>query len=110
MKIKTEIMFKLLKIVKKIGILEELKDMFRTASTKDKKELEKIQEEIGMDFIIKIIGGLDNAEIEFYDLIASIKEIDVNEAKNLDFNETIEVLKAVFSSEVFKGFLFSLSK
>lgn len=110
MKIKTEVMFKLLKVVKKIGILEELKTMFKTASTKDKKELEKAQEEIGMDFVVRIISGLDSAEQEFYELIACVKEIDVKEAKDLDFNETIEVLKAIFLSEVFRGFLFSLSK
>lgn len=110
MKIKTEVMFKLLKVIKKIGILEELKTMFKTASTKDKKELDNLQEEIGMDFVIRIIGGLDNAENEFYELIACVKEIDTKQARELELNETIEVLKAIFLSEVFKGFLFSLSK
>ncbi len=110
MKIKTEVMFKLLKVVKKIGILDELKGMFKSATVKDKKELENKQEEIGMDLVIKIIGGLDNSENEFYELIACVKEIDVKQAKELELNESIEVLKAIFKSEVFKGFLFSLGK
>lgn len=110
MRIKTEVMFKLLKVVKKVGILDELKGMFKTATTKDKKELENLQEEMGMDFVIRIIAGLDNAEQEFYDLIACVKEVDVKEAKELELNETMEVLKAIFASEVFKGFLFSLGK
>jgi hypothetical protein len=110
MKLKTELMFKLLKLVKKIGILQDVKSLFKNVSTKNKEELESLQEEVGMDLIIKLISNLDQAENEFYDVIASVKEIDVKQAKELEFEETIEILKAIFASEVFKGFLSSLSK
>lgn len=110
MKFKTELIFKLLKLVKKIGILEDIKKMFKSVTAKSKEELETLQEEMGIEFVVKIISGLDNAENEFYEVIASAKEIDVKQARELELDETIEVLKGLFSSEVFKGFLFSLSK
>jgi hypothetical protein len=115
MKIKTEIMFKLLKLVKKTGILQELKSLLKGITEKNKKdltpeEIASLQEEVGMDILIRLISNLDNAENEFYDLIAGVKEIDVKQAKGLEFDETVEILKAIFASEVFKGFLSSLSK
>lgn len=110
MKIKTEVIFKLLKVIKKIGILQEVKGMFKTVSSKSKEELQEIQEDMGMDLVIKIVSNLDLAENEFYELIASIKEINIKQAKELELDETIEVLKALFISEVFKGFLSSLSR
>lgn len=110
MKIKTEVMFKLLKVVKKTGILNDLKSIFKNVNTKNKEELESIQTEVGMDLFIKLVSNLDNAEDEFYDLIANVKDIDIKQARKLEFDETIETLKAIFASEVFKGFLSSLSK
>lgn len=110
MKFKTELMFKLLKVVKKTGILQDLKALFKNVNAKCKEELESIQEDVGMDIVIRLISNLEQAENEFYDLIASVKEIDTKQARELDFSETVEVLKGIFSSEVFKGFLLSLSK
>lgn len=110
MKLKTELMFKLLKVVKKIGILQELKSFYKNVSTKNQEELEQLQAEVGMDLVIRIISDFDKAEEEFYELIACAKEIDVNQARELDFSETEEVLKAIFSSGVFKGFLSFLSR
>lgn len=115
MKLKTELMFKLLKLVKKIGILQDVKSLIKSYQNKDnkqltKEELEELQTEVGMDLFIKLISNLDQAEDEFYDLIASVKEIDIKQARELEFEETINILKAIFNSEVFKGFLSSLSK
>ncbi|MBU5485961.1 hypothetical protein KQI86_16695 [Clostridium sp. MSJ-11] len=110
MRFKTELMFKLLKVVKKIGILDEVKGMFKTVKGKTEEEISQMQEELGMDIVLKMVMGLTEAEDEFYEVIASIKEIDQKQARELDFEETIEILKELFRSEVFKGFLSLLSK
>ena len=74
MVVQTEIIFKLQKLVKKTGILNDLKSFFKKVIVKDKVELEKIQLDVGADLAISLISNIDGAENEFYDLIATLEE------------------------------------
>lgn len=110
MVIKTKVLFKLLKLVKKIGILDEIKSLFRVVNDAKKEDLEKMQEEAGIDLVIKIVSNLDITETEVYDLLADIEEKTIDEIKEQDLNNTIDILKELFTSSVFRSFLSSISK
>lgn len=110
MVIKTKVLFKLLKLVKKIGVLDEIKSLFRVVSNTKKEDLEKLQEEAGIDLVIKIISNLDTTETEVYDLLADIQEKTADEIKEQDLDITINTLKELFMGPVFRSFLSSISK
>lgn len=109
MRIKTKHMFSLLKIVKKIGVLDKLKGFFRTAKG-DKKEIDKAREEVGMDLIISIINGMDLVEQDVYEFLADIDNTTAKEIENQDLDKTINMLKEIIQSDVVKGFFTSIGK
>lgn len=108
--IKTEIVFKLLRMTKKMGILNDLKGFFKKVDVKDKKELEKVQEDIGIDFTVSVISNIDNAEDEFYDVVASIEDKTPEEVRKQDLSITINSIQELFKSGAFKSFLSLVSK
>lgn len=109
-KLQTQDMFKLLKIVKKTGMFENIKDLFKNVQGKSKEELEKVQTEVGMDIVIGILSGLDNAENEIYELVGSVTGKKAKEVAEQDLTTTMEVIQEILKSEVFKSFLHFFSK
>ncbi|WP_050607265.1 hypothetical protein [Clostridium niameyense] len=109
-KLQTSDMFKLLKITKKTGMFENIKGLFKNVQGKSKEELEKIQTEVGMDIIIGILSGLDNAENEIYQLVGGCTGKKAKEVEEQDPMITMEVIQEILKSEVFKSFLSFFSK
>ncbi|KEH95745.1 hypothetical protein Z962_07950 [Clostridium botulinum C/D str. BKT12695] len=109
-KLQTQDMFKLLKIVKKTGMFENIKDLFKNVQGKSKEELEKIQTEVGMDIVIGILSGLDKAEQEIYELVGNCIGKKAKDVATQDLNETMEVIQEILKSDVFKSFLSFFSK
>lgn len=97
-------------MTKKMGILNDLKGFFKKVDIKDKKELEKIQEQTGIDFAVTVISNMDNAEEEFYDVIASIEDKTPEEVRKQDLNITVNSIQELFKSGAFKSFLSLVSK
>lgn len=108
--IRTEIIFKLLKMTKKMEILDQIKGLFKKVNTMDKKEIIDLQEQIGIEFAITVINNADKAEEEFYDIIASIQDQTPEEVKKQELDTTIETLKDLITSGAFKSFLSLASK
>ena len=109
-KLKTQDMFKLLKVVKKTGMFNNIKDLFKTVGGKSEKELEEIQTKVGMDIVVGIISNLDLAEKEIYDLVASITGKKAKDIAEQDPMETMEVLQKIINDDSVKSFLSSFSE
>lgn len=108
--IKTEIIFKLLRMVKKMGILDELKGYFQKLNAGDKTKLKELQESTGIEFAITVISNMDKAEEDFYDVVASASDKAPEEVRKQELDLTVETLKELFTSGAFKSFLSLASK
>lgn len=108
--VKTEVVFKLLKMAKKMDILTELKGFFQKVNVKDKNKLKEVQESVGIDFAVTVISNADKAEEEFYDVIASIIDKTPEEVRKQDLDISMKALQELFKSGAFKSFLSLISK
>lgn len=112
MKIQTKHLFKILSIVKKTGVLNQLKDLYSNQDVKGKsaEEIAQLQESVGMDIMISVVGGLEHAEDEIYDLLSDLEGKKVKEIQEQDPSMTIASIKEIISNEAFQGFLISATK
>lgn len=108
--VKTEVVFKLLKMAKKMDILNQLKGFFQKINVKDKAKLKELQESTGIDFAITVISNIDKAEEEFYEVVASIEDKAPEEVRKQDLDVTVKSLQEIFKSGAFKSFLSLVSK
>lgn len=108
--LQTKDMFKVLKILKKTGMYEIIKNNTKEVQGKTPEEIEKIQSEVGMEILLGIISGLDMAEKEIYELVGSCTGKKPKEIAEQDPMETMETIKEIINSEVFRSFLSFFSK
>lgn len=115
MTIKTKHLFKILTIIKKTGVLDKIKDFYsqvnnQSKGEKPKEDLKSLQTELGIDIMVAIVGGLDGAENDIYELLADIDGKEVRDIQEQDPNLTIEAIKEIVGSDVFKSFLSTVTK
>jgi hypothetical protein len=90
---------KLSKILKKMEIKDELKKLFSMPGVgskdtdKEKKEKEKIAEEMGADFGATVIVNLYMAETEIFELLAGLTGLFVNEVKKMQLDDMVNLFK-----------------
>lgn len=111
--LKTQHMFKLLKISKKTGLFDNVKEIYKkhaSKSFKTKEEVAAAQQELGMDLMMTILSNLDLAEHEIYDLIADVEGKTVDEISTQEPTKTMESIKSILCDEGFKSFLTFFTK
>ncbi|MCW6085581.1 MULTISPECIES: hypothetical protein [Clostridium] len=108
--LKTSDMFKMLKIVKKTGLFDNIKNYFKNAKGKTEEEKIELEETVGRELVISIIANIDMAEKEIYDFLAGVQNKKSDEIAEQDPTVTMEVLQEIFKSPVFKSFLAFFSK
>ena len=109
--------FTFTKIIKKMGIREELKTLAKNATkiqapegemTEEQREIEfeKIKEtmtnEMQIEVVMIFIENISNAEKEVYKFISDISEKSVEELKDLDV--FMESIQKIFADETIKSF------
>jgi hypothetical protein len=88
---------KLSKILKKMEIKEDLKRLFSMPGAKikdtekEKKEKEKLAEEMGAEFGATAIVNLYMAEAEIFELIASLTGFSVDQVKKMELENIINL-------------------
>ncbi|MDK2800565.1 MAG: hypothetical protein PWQ70_2184 [Clostridiales bacterium] len=94
--LKTKDLFLITKIIKKMGLKDAIKEMMVSVKGKKKADIEKLQEEKGMELIFYIIENLHIAEQEVYQLLANYADKSVKEIENQSINDTFELIKKLF--------------
>lgn len=89
-------LFKLSKIVRKMGI---------KISVTDENGVRKSQEQIGADFILGIISSIDLAQDEIIALIAELEDKSIEEIENQSPKELFEQIKSLMAQEGVSDFL-----
>ena len=66
--------------------------------------------QIGVDLFKLILGKLNKAKYEVYELISSYKSMDINIIKSLDYDEFLSILKDMFKDGLASVFFTQLKE
>lgn len=99
-KLQSSDFFAFTRIIKKMGIRGEIKELTQTlGKAKDKETAEK---EMQVELIMIFIENIGNAETEIYKFVGSISEKTQEELKELDV--FMESLQAIFEDKTIGSF------
>ena len=102
---KNKSIFQFIKVLKKLGIKEQVRNIVIASSQKDIED-ESVQTSLGIDIAFLIIENMDLAEKEVCELMEDALGID--DFKEHDTIDTIEKIKKEFSGEGIKNFFQSV--
>lgn len=110
--LKSTDLFAALRVVKEIGVKEELKQF--AAAISDGRVSAKTQREIGAELIFGLLGncGTERAESAFFAFLSGPLEIPVQELREMDldlFMDNIKEFIASIDMEHWKAFFASLA-
>lgn len=107
--LQTKDLFKVLAIVRKTGVLSQLKETIlkgnKIEAGLSDAEIARRQEDLGFNIVILIVENLDKAEDEIYELLANLSGKTSLEIQEQDPMETLEVLKEIMDNGAVKTFL-----
>lgn len=101
MNFKTVHMFKLVTILKKMGLTECIQNGRRTINSADVKEIESVQKEVGQSIMMELFLNIEKADKDIYALLGDMYDMKATDIKNQAPDKTIEMLVEVFKSEGF---------
>jgi hypothetical protein len=107
MKLITKHLFPFIRMINKLNIKEDLKEFYLNkidVSGKTDKEIARIEDERGMDFVFLILEKLPQAENEVYDFLALYSGKTVEELQEAELEETISLLTTLFQDKLFTAF------
>lgn len=110
-------LFAALRVVKEIGIKEQLAEManvINSAKESEEEDLEEKQRKLGVDLILGTLAnaGTERGERAFFAFLEGPLEVPADELKEMDLLEFVDLLKTYVDSidkESWKSFFDSLS-
>lgn len=111
--LKSTDLFAALRVVKEIGVKEEMKQF--AAAIADGRMSEKTQREIGAEMIFGLLAncGTESAEKAFFSFLSGPLEISVPELRDMDLEEFADKIKEFITSvdlEHWRSFFASLAE
>ncbi|SHH36091.1 hypothetical protein [Clostridium grantii] len=98
-------LFTIAKIVKKMNVKQQLKQILfsNVEDIKGKTDNEIIlaKKEAQFEIIMMIIENIDNAEQDLYAFLAKITEQKAKDIQNMEIDKFIELMQELFESESF---------
>lgn len=107
-KLKTRDIFKLSKIVKKIGltnVIKNKKESFKLNENATKEDRQIQNENFGIEIMLFVVENIYLAENEIIELIAELGNSTIKEVEELSIKEIKDIVKTIFDSEDFESFL-----
>lgn len=110
-KLKAEDLFAALRVVKAVGVKDEVVAL---ASAMKEKTDKKTQEQVGTELILGVLAncGDEAAEMAFYKFLSGPTEVSVPDLRKMDLMEFAELIKELVVEtdiEAWKGFFGSLA-
>lgn len=103
--LKTKDLFSFTRIIKKMALREELKKMFVDVTGKTDKEKKQATQEMEINLFLLFIENIGNAEQEAYKFLGDLSGKKPKEIEDQAPEDTIGMIKELFSEEQFKSFL-----
>lgn len=94
--------FTFTRIIKKMGIREELKKIAKYVVLVKPDEKEVAINEMQIEIIMIFVENISNAEAEVYKFVSDISEKSVEELK--DLNVFMDSIQTIFADETIKSF------
>jgi hypothetical protein len=106
-KLSTRDGFKLSKILRQLGMKEQIKLFLKGVSVdgKSKEELAETQKQMGIDLFSDLLDSLSDAEPEIADFIGGLVGLKGDEFLDLPIEDCIEVLKQFKNQTGLRSFL-----
>lgn len=108
--LKTPDFFKFSKIIRKMGLREDLKKVARDVADIKPEDKAKVLNEMQIELLMIFVENIGNAENEIYEFISNVSEKPVKELKDMDFDEFMGILKEIFLSDEIKSFFITALK
>lgn len=107
LKLKTKQLFMVLRIVRKTGVIKDLRSFMTNNEVKglSAEEVEAKQEDKGFAILEAVIENLDKAEQDIYNLIADLEDKTPEEVEDQDPLLTVNVIKELISSKLVQNFI-----
>lgn len=91
-------------IYEKLNLDAFINDNTVKASGKNKKEMDKLQKQLGMKMIMYIIKNSSKIKDEVFNIVAIFNNISPEEAKQQNFLTTLQEFKCIFSNKELSDF------
>lgn len=108
-KLKGKDLFKFTKILRKLGVKDEIKGVISGFNAKGKKKNE-ILEQLGTDVIFTIIERLDLAETEISEFMGELLGMKAEEWLDLELEEMMESFRLLLTEDGFASFFKQAAK
>ena len=95
------------KIVSKMGIKEEIKGLFVDITDKTDKELEQLNQKLGVQLMLVVVENYWKAEKEVFTLLANLTGDKKEDIEKLPLSDFVELLKELSKDKSLADF-FSL--
>jgi uncharacterized OsmC-like protein len=102
--LKGKCFFPLVKMINKLQIKEELKELYVDVTGKSEDEKNAIVKEKGLDFTFIILSKIELAEREVKEFMSAYMEKPIDEVLEMDMFEIAETLKGLFLDSRFQTF------
>lgn len=100
---KAKCFFPLAKLIKKIDLKNELKNLVTDVTDKSKEEKELIMKEKGMDLIFVLVDKLVDAEKETWDFMTLYLDKPVEDIQDMDMFDIAQTIMDLFKDERLKS-------
>lgn len=100
--------FKVSKILKKIGLKNEISKMVRPL--KEGQEKDDVAMDIGIELMVMIIENIHMAEKEIFDLLGNLVCMSAEELANKDTDYLLDLVEELKNSEDIMGFFKRVGK
>lgn len=105
MDFKTKHMFKLVTVLKKMGLSEAIAKATDNIEVKAGDNIEQVQAQVGKNIMLDVFMNIEQADKEVYDLLADINEVKAKDIREQDPAITMEMLLNVIQSKGFTSVL-----
>ena len=99
-KLKTKHLFKMIQIIDICGIANEIKNINLNSGDNNAET----QTKLGLELMSCVVSKLWRAEQEVYELLAELNDRPVQEIKNLEIDEIVELLKELVQKGIVEAF------
>lgn len=106
--LKTADLFSLSRIIKKMSIKEDLRNLAQDVTGFTKEEKDKVNKTLQLDLLMLFIENLGSAEQEIYKLLGDLESKKPKEIEAMDLDVFMELMKNLLAQESL-GKLFTMA-
>ena len=97
--LKTKDLFSLSRIVKKMNIKEDIKELAQNITGLAKEDKEKAEQSMQVDIMLIFVENLGSAEKDVYKLLGDLTDKTAKEIEDMDLTEFMAIITELFKQD-----------